>query len=153
MTKPTTESDDTRRQRVRQTFDRAVELLLRHDMAGFARLWAPDGTMDFPFAVGGQATHLAGRDAVLDYLRGYTAMVDVRSVAISHIHTTGDPDTLVVEWEASGIVVATAREYRMPYLAVITVGPAGISRYRDYWNLAVAGDAFAAADLAPGRAA
>lgn len=154
MTIPTTPGDDARRHRARETFDRAVELLLRHDMTGFARLWAPDGTMDFPFAVGDQARHLEGRDAVLDYLRGYTAVVNVRDVAVRQVHTTGDPDTLVVEWEVSGLVVATGREYRMPYVAVITVGHDGIRRYRDYyWNLAVAGDAFAAAERAPEGAA
>lgn len=137
------ESDDqARRDRARSTFNRAVELLLAHDMTGFAHLWAPTGTMDFPFAAGDQPAHLDGRDAVEEYLGGYTAMVDVRDARVHAVHTTADPDTLVAEWEASGVVVATGRDYRMPYVAVISVGPDGIISYRDYWNLAVAADAF-----------
>ncbi|MHA6617871.1 hypothetical protein [Pseudonocardia sp. DLS-67] len=38
--------------------DRALELLLAHDMAGFAGLWAADGTMEFPFAPDGYPRRL-----------------------------------------------------------------------------------------------
>lgn len=153
MSAPVTENDDVRRLRAHRTFDRAVELLLGHDMMKFARLWAPDGTMDFPFAVADQPSHLQGREAVVEYLSDYTAMVDVRDVRVHKIHSTGDPDTLVVEWEASGLVATIGRKYRLPYIAVITVGPDGIRSYRDYWNLALAADAFVPADrLAAGVA-
>lgn len=138
----TSDSDDIRRDRARSTFDRAVELLLQHDMTGFGHLWAPTGTMDFPFATGDQPAHLDGRDAVVAYLADYTAMVDVRDAQVHTVHITGDPDTLVAEWEATGVVVATGRPYRMPYVAVISVGPEGITSYRDYWNLAVAAEPF-----------
>lgn len=148
----TSDSDDVRRDLARRIFERSVELLLQHDMTGFGRLWAPAGTMDFPFAAGDQPAHLEGRDAVVEYLRGYTSMVDVRSATVHVVHTTADPDTLVVEWEASGVVVATGRPYRMPYVAVISVGPEGITSYRDYWNLAVAADAFTPTDPAAGAA-
>jgi len=134
-------ADNNRRNRAHSTFDRAVELLLQHDMVGFAQLWAPAGTMDFPFAAGDQPTHLDGRDAFVEYLRHYTDMVDVRDVQVHAVHTTADPDTLVAEWAASGVVVTTGRPYRMPYIAVITVGPEGITGYRDYWNLAVVAEA------------
>jgi ketosteroid isomerase-like protein len=50
------------------------------------------------------------------------------------------------EWAASGVVVTTGRPYRMPYIAVITVGPEGITGYRDYWNLAVAAEALTPID-------
>jgi len=102
--------------------------------------------MDFPFAAGDQPTHLAGRDAVVEYLRHYTDMVDVRDVQVHAVHTTADPDTLVAEWAASGVVVTTGRPYRMPYIAVITVGPEGITGYRDYWNLAVVAEALTPID-------
>jgi len=50
------------------------------------------------------------------------------------------------ESAASGVVVTTGRPYRMPYIAVITVGPEGITGYRDYWNLAVAAEALTPID-------
>lgn len=136
--------------RARETFARAVALLIEHDMPGFANLWAQDGTMDFPFAAGNQPRHLQGRGAVTGYLRRYTDMVDVRDSVVHVVHDTADPDTIVVEWETSGVVVATGRRYRMPYVAVITVGPAGILSYRDYWSLAVVADVMTNDDRSSG---
>lgn len=126
--------------RPRETFARAVQLLIDHDMLGFANLWAQNGTMDFPFAIGEQPRHLEGRDAVTEYLRHYSDTVDVHDSVVHVTHDTADPDTIVVEWETSGIVVATARPYRMPYVAVITVSADGIVSYRDYWSGAVVAD-------------
>lgn len=136
----------TESSRPRETFARAVQLLNHHDMLGFANLWAPDGTMDFPFADGDRPRHLDGRAAVVEYLHHYTDMFDVRDSVVQVIHDTADPDTIVVEWEASGVVIATARPYRMPYVAVITVGAGGIVSYRDYWSAAMVADAMTSAD-------
>lgn len=127
----------SRRDRARSTFDRGVQLLLDHDMAGFAALWAPHGTMTFPFASGEQPKQLDGRGAVTEYLRDYTNLVDIREIRVHAVHHTGDPDTLVAEFTASGVVVATGRAYTLPYIAVITVAEDGITGYRDYWDLAV----------------
>lgn len=127
----------------REVFDRAVRLLLAHDMAGFAGLWAVDGTMEFPFAVPGGVRRLEGRAAVADYLSDYTSIVDVRTVPAPVVHTTGDPEVIVAEFAAEGVAVATGEPYRMPYVAVIRVRDGEIVEYRDHWNLAVAGHAFA----------
>ncbi|MEQ3553920.1 nuclear transport factor 2 family protein [Pseudonocardia nematodicida] len=125
-----------------EVFDRAIALLLDHDMVGFAGLWAVDGTMEFPFAAPGGVRRLDGRAAVANYLRDYTSLVDVRSVPESVVHTTGDPEVIIAEFAAEGVAVATGQPYRMPYVAVIRVRDGEIVSYRDYWNLAVAGDAF-----------
>lgn len=129
--------DQSRRDRASSTFDRAMQLLLEHDMSGFAALWAPNGTMTFPFASGEQPKRLDGRAAVAEYLRYYTDLVDIREVSVDTLHHTDDPDTLVVEFTASGVVVATGLPYTLPYIAVITVGENGITSYRDYWDLDV----------------
>jgi uncharacterized protein len=60
--------------------DRAMDLLLAQDMAGFAALWAVDGTMEFPFAPEGYPQRLEGRAAVAEYLRDYTDHVDLRAI-------------------------------------------------------------------------
>ncbi len=120
--------------RTHATVDRLLEAVLAHDMAAFAAEWAPDGTMDFPFAPPGGVTHLDGRDAVAAYLEGYTDAVRPRRVTREQRHDTADPDTLVVEFAVAGDVVATGEPYEMRYVAVITVGDAGIVSYRDYWN-------------------
>jgi uncharacterized protein len=127
-------TDDARRRRAEDTVDRALDLLPAKDMAGFAALWAPDGTLEFPFAPPGYPARLDGRDAVRDYLAGYPDLVDVREIASRTRHATTDPDTVVVEFEAAGFSVATGAPYRLRYIAVITVTDAGIASYRDYWS-------------------
>ncbi|WP_113701190.1 nuclear transport factor 2 family protein [Nonomuraea lactucae] len=148
-----TDSDDSRRQRTRDTFATLIRLLREHDMQGFARMWAPDGMMEFPFAVGEQPRRIEGRAAVEQYLAHYTDMVDVRDVTVHAVHDLLDPGTIVVEFDAAGIVVSTGRPYRMPYIAVIRVGDEGVESYRDYWTLAVVADALRPADEQPGTPA
>lgn len=124
----------TRREHANAVIDRALDLLLAHDMTGFAQLWAPDGTMEFPFAAAGQRARLDGRSAVADYLSGYTEMLDVRAITSEVRHQTGDPSTVILEFEVDGVAVAAQKPYRMRYVAVVTVGEDGIENYRDYWS-------------------
>lgn len=122
------------RQRAHRTVDALLSRILAHDMAGFAALWAPDGTMDFPFATAESPAHLEGRGAVAAYVAEYNRIVLPRAVVSETRHDTGDPDTLVVEFTVDGTVVATGPDYRLDYVAVIMVGDTGVVSYRDYWN-------------------
>lgn len=131
------------RERVDRTVDEALRLLLAHDMAGFADLWASDGVLEIPFAPGGP-TRLEGRDTVRDYLAHYTDIVDVREVTAQRRHHTLDPDTVVLEFETDCVVVASGTPVHMQYIAVITTGPEGIVAYRDFWNPLVATSALGA---------
>jgi ketosteroid isomerase-like protein len=132
-----------------QLVDRAMDLLLAHDMAGFAGLWAVDGTMEFPFAPAGYPQRLEGRAAVAEYLRDYTDHVDLRAITSRTVHQTLDPDVVVVEFEVDGTAVRTGRPYRMRYISVITVRDGEIAGYRDYWSpLAVAEAVGGAEELA-----
>lgn len=126
--------------------DRAMELLLAHDMTGFAALWAVDGTMEFPFAPGGYPERLEGRAAVAGYLRDYTDHVDLRAITSRTVHRTADPEVVVVEFEVDGIAVRTGRPYRMRYISVITVRGGEITGYRDYWSPVAAAEALGGAD-------
>jgi ketosteroid isomerase-like protein len=148
----THESADDRRAHTDGVIDRAMELLVAHDMTGFAHLWAPTGTMDFPFAAPGQPPHLDGRDAIVDYLSGYTEMLDVRGIVAQTRHHTLDPETVVVEFEVEGIAVEAQNPYLMRYIAVITVHADGIASYRDYWSPLAATDALGVAATSQERA-
>jgi ketosteroid isomerase-like protein len=123
-----------------EVVDRALELLLVPDMAGFAGLWAEDGVLEFPFAAPGSPTRVEGRAAVTEYMRGYPDILEMRDIPHKTLHQSVDPDVVIVEFEATGIVVATAAPYRMNYIAVITVHNGEIQSYRDYWSPAAAAD-------------
>jgi uncharacterized protein len=117
---------------------RALDLLLAHDMAAFARLWAEDGVLEFPFAAPGYPTRVEGRAAIAEYMRGYPDILSVTEIPQRVIHQSVDPEVVIVEFEATGAVVATGAPYRMSYIAVITVRNNEIAIYRDYWSPAAA---------------
>lgn len=130
----------------RELVEHALELLLAKDMAAFAGLWAEDGILEFPFAAPGYPPRLDGRAAVADYLRGYPDVLDVREIPAKMLHQTDDPDVVIAEFEAAGIVVATGQPYTMRYIAVITVRDGEIARYRDYWSPLAATEAMGGAE-------
>jgi ketosteroid isomerase-like protein len=113
---------------------RALQLLLDKDMIGFAGLWAVDGVLEFPFAPPGFPTRVEGRAAIEDHLRDYPEMLDIQGFPKQVVHSTTDPDVLVAEFDAEGVVVATGKPYRFSYIAVITTRDGEIVSYRDYWN-------------------
>src|ERR1700722_2889693 len=117
----------------RETVEAAFDLLLAKDMIGFAHLWAVDGTMDFPFAPAYSASHLEGREAIIEYLRDYPARIDLHGFRDVVIHETTDAEVVVVEMQAEGTVVATGLPYDIRYIAVIAVRDGEIASYRDYW--------------------
>jgi uncharacterized protein len=119
----------------------ALELLRAHDMAAFAGLWAEDGVLEFPFAAPGYPARVEGRAAITEYMRGYPDILEIRDIPEPVLHHTLDPEVVIVEFEATGIVVATAAPYRLHYIAVITVRNNRIQRYRDYWSPLAAAEA------------
>ncbi|RZS39214.1 hypothetical protein EV193_104430 [Herbihabitans rhizosphaerae] len=122
----------------RELLDKGLDLVLAKDMLGFADLWAVDGTMEFPFAPDGWPARLDGREAVREYLRGYTDVYDVKSVTELTVHETTDPEVIVAEIEVEGVWVRTGEPYRNRYVWVITVRDGRIAGCRDYWSPSIA---------------
>lgn len=123
----------------------ATELLLKGDTAAFADLWAEDGVLEFPFAQPGAPRRLDGRAAVREYLKGYPDVLDIREIPEPVVHVTTDPEVVVAEFTANGVVVPTGKAYSMSYIAVITVRDGEIRHYRDYWSPAAAADVLSGA--------
>lgn len=113
---------------------RALQLLLDKDMIGFAGLWAEDGTAEFPFAPPGWPARLEGRAAIEDYVRDYPKVLDIQGFPKQVVHQTADPDVVIVEYDAEGVVVPTGEPYRHSYVVVLTTRDGEIVNYRDYWN-------------------
>ncbi|MGW7082399.1 nuclear transport factor 2 family protein [Streptomyces sp. NPDC054871] len=124
-------------------FTRSLDLLLAKDIDAWVALWAPDGVFEFPFALPGAPHRLVGRDAVRQYMADYPDHIDLRSFEDLTVHRTEDPETIVAELRGTGRAVATGRPFEMPYIQVVTVHEGRITRFRDYWNGALAADAFA----------
>jgi ketosteroid isomerase-like protein len=74
-------------------------------------------------------------------MRGYPDILEVREISEQVVHQSTDPEVVIVEFEATGIEVATAKPYRMRYIAVITVRDNEIQLYRDYWSPLAAAEA------------
>ncbi|KQU53333.1 hypothetical protein ASG84_24425 [Rhodococcus sp. Leaf278] len=121
--------------------DRALDLLLDHDMEGFSDLWAADGVIEFPFAAVGYPSRIEGREAIREYMSGYSDILDVRELTSKIIHLTTDPDVAVAEFELAGIAPKTGHAYSMRYVAVVTTDGSHIRHYRDYWSPLAAADA------------
>lgn len=90
--------------------DQALDLVLAHDMSGFADLWAVDGTMEFPFAPSGYPQRVEGREAVREYVRDYTDSFDVREITSRTVITARDGE------------IASYREYWNPLAAAEAMG-------------------------------
>ncbi|WP_372508465.1 nuclear transport factor 2 family protein [Amycolatopsis iheyensis] len=119
---------------LRDLVDHGIDLLLKHDMAGFAGLWATDGVLEFPFAGPGYPKRVEGREAITEYLRDYPNLLDIREVVAKTVHETTDPAVVVAEFTVAGVVVASGKPYELSYVAVITGGNGEIRHYRDYWS-------------------
>ncbi|MEV3965788.1 nuclear transport factor 2 family protein [Nocardia sp. NPDC050193] len=113
---------------------RLLDLLLAKDMDAVADLWAEDGTVEFPFAVGASPRRLIGREEIRGYLAGFPAVYDVREIPAITVYPTERPDTAVVEYTAKGFSVRTRDPYQMDYIVVIAVQAGSITGFRDYWN-------------------
>jgi ketosteroid isomerase-like protein len=136
---------EQRRERTHATFDRLQAALLAHDMDAFANDWAPDGTMTFPFAPPGWP-QLTGREAIHEYLAGFTDSVDIHGIRHQTRYDTSNPDTILVEWGVAGVALSSGRPYDIDYVAIVTVGAEGITAYRDYWSPLAAGTALGGLD-------
>ncbi|MFD2024342.1 nuclear transport factor 2 family protein [Promicromonospora aerolata] len=117
-----------------ETFRRMTDLILAADMAAVAELFAPDGIAEFPFAAGSSPRRLRGREEVRAYLDHYPELMEMTEVAARTVRPTDDPDTVVVEWTATGRTVATTQPYRLDYIVVLTVRDGLITLFRDYWS-------------------
>jgi uncharacterized protein len=115
-------------------FHRGTQFLLAKDMAAFIALFAEDAVMEIPFAPPGRPNRLVGRKAVHDYLIDYPSLLDVHHITDVTLHRTTDPDVIVAEFTADGLVIATGQPYDQRYVTVMTVRNGQVVHYRDYWN-------------------
>jgi ketosteroid isomerase-like protein len=119
----------------REVFDCALELFLAKDMAGFADMFAADGTHELPFAPPGVPAILRGREPIRAYLTSIESTpLTLTGTSDLHVVEGADPELLVAEYEAHGTVTHTGKPFRMRYVQVLRARDGEIVTWRDYWN-------------------
>jgi ketosteroid isomerase-like protein len=105
----------------------------------FVGLFADDGAYELPFAlpgVPGLFTGIASIRARFDVIAQspMTKLLDVRQVSAT-LMETADPEVVVVEFSARGMVLATGEAFDVATsIAVIRFGNGKVKQYRDYPN-------------------
>ncbi|MFS8200015.1 nuclear transport factor 2 family protein [Streptomyces sp. CWNU-52B] len=133
-TDATTAATGQTAERPADLFRRGLRLLLDKDIPAWVDLWDEHGVLEFPFAPDGWPKRLAGRAAVLDYMRHYPDHIDLHDFPAVEIHESTESGRIVVEMRGVGQLVETGAPFDMTYVAVVTVAGGLITHYRDYWN-------------------
>ncbi|SBT41391.1 nuclear transport factor 2 family protein [Micromonospora auratinigra] len=105
------------------------------DIDTFVALMAPDGYLEWPYRPPGVPERIQGRAAIRRHLTE-TAGGFVRFDAYHDVvlHESTDPEVVIVEYEARGILVATGAPLRQRVIAVFRVRDGQVVSYRDYVN-------------------
>ena len=110
-----------------------------YDMDGQAELYAPDGTLEFPFAPAGVPRFIQGREKIRTFLgaagrRSREAGRRILRYDPLVVHETADPEVIVAEFELHGEVATTGETYQMPFIQVLRVRNGQIVSMRDYFT-------------------
>lgn len=100
----------------------------------FIEMMADDFVMEFPYARPGMQQRIEGREPVLAYLMSVAGSVSVDTVDNVTVHETGDPEVVIVEFEAHGRALKVDEPYDQRYISVIRSRGGRMIHYKDYWN-------------------
>ena len=116
-----------------------------------SRLYAVDAVHEFPFTAPGVPSRLEGRDAIVNWITtGWKASpLKYERYRTLAIHDTASPETIIVEQEALG-TSASAGEFALPNIVVLTVRHGQIAYLRDYVNVLAAAAAMGSDGPGPG---
>jgi ketosteroid isomerase-like protein len=119
----------------RELLERAQHLFLKKDLNGFADMFAEDGTHELPFAPPGVPAVLQGRENIRGYLTAITSTpIEFSEFRDMTIHDTADPEVLIAEYEAAGVIVSSGAPYHARYIQVLRARNGEILLWRDYWS-------------------
>ena len=128
----------------RRVVEDALHRVLDYDLNGYLDLFAPDGTLEFPFGPPGVPVRMRGRDQIGAALlplweRAWEA--GWRSTGYSPIvvHETSNPEVVVAEFDLYGEVAGTGQTFRLAYVHVYRIRDGRIVSLRDYWNPQILG--------------
>ncbi len=125
-----------------ETFNRLHQFVKNHDADGQAGLFAEDGIWEFPFATGRIPRKVEGRENIRAF--GKKAREGSRNAGRSIVkynsvvvHGTQDRNTINVEFELEGEVIAKSIRNKIPYIQLLKVHNGQIVLLRDYFSIEI----------------
>ena len=104
----------------------------------WAKLFAQDAVLAFPYAPAGVPRQVTGRDALVAHMSNFPKIFDVKFVDLV-FHETVDPSLVIAEFRSTGTALPTGKPYEQTCISVVrTNDDALITHYLDYWNPLVA---------------
>ena len=114
---------------------RRRQLMLNMDTDAFADLFAPDAVMEFVFhgPPGAPPVRLAGREAIREYSRQFTALqLRVDEYEAAELYQTQDPEVVIVEMRTKATVTTTGRSITAASIQVLRIKDGHIALFRDF---------------------
>ena len=119
-----------------QVLEQRRELLLKHDVDGFADLFAPDGVIELPFAGPGMPSRLAGQQAIRDFSHRMEASpLRIDELEATAVYHTDDPEVVIIELATRGTVTSTGSTFTGTSIQVFRIRDGKIVLFRDYFNV------------------
>ena len=115
---------------------RRRHLTLNGDADGLAELYASDAVIEAPFAGrSGMPARLEGREAIRAYSRQVLALpLRLEDYEVVEFYQTQDPEVVIVEIRAKGIVTTTGRSFTATSIQILRIREGHIVLFRDFAN-------------------
>jgi uncharacterized protein (TIGR02246 family) len=114
---------------------RRRQLMLNGDADAFADLFAPDAVMEFVFhgPPGASPVRLAGREAIREYSRQFTAsQLRVDEYEAVELYQSQDPEVVIAEMRTKATVTTTGRSITAKSIQVLRIQDGHIVLFRDF---------------------
>ncbi|WP_427887289.1 nuclear transport factor 2 family protein [Kribbella sp. GL6] len=107
--------------------------LIARDFDAFADLFAEDGVIELPFAVGSLPTRLEGREAIREFsLRTSDRPIDIIDLHTVQLHQTTDPEVVILELTTEARHTTTGVPFEARCIQVFRIQNGKIKLFRDY---------------------
>ncbi len=128
--------DETRiRQKSLQLISTYFEAMKRMDLETYCALWDEDAVVSIPLAEGNQSSDYQGLNSVIrPGMKIYFDALKTYDYTIDAIHSSLDPEIVIVEWGVIATVYHNSKEYKGKSITVFKMKNGKINHYKDYFN-------------------
>jgi ketosteroid isomerase-like protein len=113
------------------------------DIDALIEYFADDAVMELPFAPGQMPKEYRGKAAAYGFQSSVKHTFREFSMTLDAVYETTDPNVVIAEHHAHGVVAANGRPYDNRYITIFTFGDNGkITNWREYYDAGVVVRAF-----------